>query len=284
MGRGGEVRSIGRRSMSARQPSHLLKLDRASTHLKELHEAADQWLNGDHHRYWVEGDRQGPFDSVMKVRADDVPADPFALLVGDVVQNLRNCLDHLAFHLAAKFSKPLSKKLAEESQFPIVGDEDRRGNRGCGRASFKGQARRIAGMDPKAAALIEGMQPYQRGAAFRSDPLWQLQELSNIDKHRVLHVVAAFSSGLKWVVRDPKNWPFAPEPLRVFAGTINQEAVVARFVMRTSREDVEMQVSPTVFLSIDDSASGERKDICEVLRGIHDHIVNSVVAPLEPYL
>ena len=31
---------------------------------------------------------------------------------------------------------------------------------------------------------LKSLQPYQRGNAFRDHPLWHLNELSNIDKHR----------------------------------------------------------------------------------------------------
>jgi hypothetical protein len=40
-------------------------------------------------------------------------------------------------------------------------------------------------MPPEAIAIIRELQPYKRGASYRQHPLWQLNELGNIDKHRL---------------------------------------------------------------------------------------------------
>src|SRR5437667_11229671 len=94
------------------------------------------------------------------------------------------------------FTNPLHDDVAHDSQFPIVGDENRKGASGKGPEMFKGQTNRIRGIDPKAQAIIEGLQPYQTGAAWRRHPLWLLTELSNLDKHRLLHVTSTAFSGI----------------------------------------------------------------------------------------
>lgn len=45
----------------------------------------------------------------------------------------------------------------------------------------------LKGVSSKAAALIETLQPYSTGEKALS-PLWHLNPLSNIDKHRTLHL------------------------------------------------------------------------------------------------
>ena len=44
--------------------------------------------------------------------------------------------------------------------------------------------KKVWDMPCEAIAVIKSLQPYQRGNAFRDHPLWHLNELSNIDKHR----------------------------------------------------------------------------------------------------
>ena len=45
----------------------------------------------------------------------------------------------------------------------------------------------IRGIDERAQTVIKRLQPYKRGDAFRGDRLWQLNELENVDKHRLPH-------------------------------------------------------------------------------------------------
>jgi hypothetical protein len=41
-----------------------------------------------------------------------------------------------------------------------------------------------------ARSRIESLQPFHRGASYKDDPLWKLNELNNTDKHRTLIVTA----------------------------------------------------------------------------------------------
>jgi hypothetical protein len=68
------------------------------------------------------------------------------------------------------------------SGFPIF--HDSKGYEARKQTMIKG----IAG----SAARIDALQPFHRGATFQADPLWMLQELNNIDKHRLLLVTRAF--------------------------------------------------------------------------------------------
>jgi hypothetical protein len=61
--------------------------------------------------------------------------------------------------------------------FPIYEEEDAK--------SEKLFQKRVKGMPPDAIAIIRELQPYNRSPAYRQHPLWQLNELGNIDKHRL---------------------------------------------------------------------------------------------------
>jgi hypothetical protein len=111
---------------------------------------------------------------VVKVQLSPTP-EIIPMLLGDFVCCLRSSLDQLAWRLA---HLPPRRKFTEREQrqiqFPIfkVRDntyEDRRG------------------LFPSTVAdVIDTLQPYLRGNAYRDDALWQLNELWTMDKHRMI--------------------------------------------------------------------------------------------------
>src|SRR5262245_31389269 len=139
--------------------SCVLKYHRASKHLKDLESNFRHWVNDGHYTQWLELDPSASDYLLVKASAEEIPANPFSLLIGDVVQNFRNALDHLAFALASAYTKPLPEEFQRDSQFPIVGDMDRKGNTGQGSVVFQSVRKSIAGIDPSAQTVIEGLQP-----------------------------------------------------------------------------------------------------------------------------
>ncbi len=106
----------------------------------------------------------------------------YGVIVGDVVHQLRSALDHVAWKLARP---PIEGVTA----FPVcLYKANTKGS------FFGGRHSRAIGPDrlknvPKAAFdYIESVQPYNRMGA--ADPLWQLNEMWNVDKHRTLIVIA----------------------------------------------------------------------------------------------
>ncbi len=115
---------------------------------------------------------------ILVDRIDPVPVD-FQVSIGQVLYNLRSALDHLAWQLViANNGNP-----GKSTSFPIVDDVlDERGNVRTLKIG--------GGVHPNAWALIEAAQPYHRTDDPTLDPLWILNELGNIDKHRLLIVLA----------------------------------------------------------------------------------------------
>jgi hypothetical protein len=154
----------------------LAKIERAKEHFEALDREIDR-LNSDNPsrvRHYEDAEK-----SLYVVRIE-IPIVPrrFGILAGDAIYNLRAALDQLAWQLALlRVERPFSR-----TEFPIV-DEDTPGNR----AHF----RRVTQDIPAGAcARINTFQPYRRGAAYKDDPLWQLDKLRNIDAHRLIPVHA----------------------------------------------------------------------------------------------
>jgi len=111
-----------------------------------------------------------------------------ALLVGDVVNNLRAALDHLVFQLAAH--RMNGEHDASRTQFPI----DHKKGVFTSRSKRKGSLSQVAS---KHRTMIEKYQPYKRARIEMTwsnpfiHPLALLQRLSNGDKHHILTTTVA---------------------------------------------------------------------------------------------
>jgi hypothetical protein len=145
------------------------------------------------------------------------------VLLGDFLTNLRAALDHLAWQLA-ELDVPAGGGPTKATMFPISEqDVDRNGNP---------KPARIPGVvNPNVIAAVESVQPYAvarlTGEPAAYDVLYALNELVNIDKHRLLLVVARavdidrMSWGLPDGVSDPD--------LRLNLTPLNEGDTVARF-------------------------------------------------------
>jgi hypothetical protein len=105
--------------------------------------------------------------------AEPIPEN-LPLIIGDCLGNLRSCLDYLVWELVeANGKKPSDKNSFPISSTPkIYRDEISRG--------------RLTGIDPRAADLIEKLQPYNAGDAPEHSVLFVLNKLTNTNKHKRL--------------------------------------------------------------------------------------------------
>ena len=93
------------------------------------------------------------------------------LLVGEILYNLRSGPDHLVWQLSLLSRRTPSRDTA----FPVHSDRSRRSEDRFRRATWD--------IPCEAVEIIKSLQPYTRGENFKSHPLWQLNKLSNVDKH-----------------------------------------------------------------------------------------------------
>jgi hypothetical protein len=155
-----------------------LKLDRAEHHLKTLKTKIGLFSKDDAYpvRYQFNADRTECrfYVSITK----PLPQDEWGPIIGDCAHNARAALDHVTWELAG------SDPTDDETQFPIYDAPH-------ATMSFVQRAQRRIGRLPSSAqTLIEQLQPYIGGNPKRH-PLWVCRRLDDIDKHRVIPVVAA---------------------------------------------------------------------------------------------
>lgn len=147
------------------------KLYQARRHFEIFYEAFHAFLKDNPVLLGLKPDTQ-PRHYIVQV--EHIPALPpsLAVIAGDGIHNFRSALDHLVWQLALLQTPGPSRS----TQFPIVSEEK----------DFASQGFRIADLAADHQAMIERHQPYHRGG--KTSPLWQLKELSNFDKHRVLNL------------------------------------------------------------------------------------------------
>jgi hypothetical protein len=130
---------------------------------------------------------------------------PISLIVGDAFYNMRSSLDQLVWALVRLTAIP------GNVQFPIMDD-----TKSKTRERFLQQ---LTGVPSDAIKIIDELQPYHRGLTLKGHPLWRLNEMCNLDKHRRIPI-------------ESSTWHVAfPEARRDDRAGIEAEAMNDRMVV-----------------------------------------------------
>lgn len=165
----------------------LIKFDRALTHLESLRDSTQRFREAQSHSV------PGKFDPetgqyLFRIEASSIPNREWSGLIGDALHNFRASLDYLAWELVDSYSPGQG---TSRTEFPIFQE----------RHEFERRSRsKTKGMSPEAIKIVERLQPFNDPPAKRhpsDNPLWLLQSLGNIDKHRTLTVTAE-ALALQW--------------------------------------------------------------------------------------
>jgi hypothetical protein len=146
------------------------KLRWAKTHLHFLNREVETFSNSNPYTLTREDDLENQ-RHVLRFNLLNVP-DPICLIAGDAIYNMRASLDHLVWSLARLSGIP------KRTAFPIVDGPV------LTKSRLESFNRSLDGVSQEAICEIAALQPYHRGAAYKSHPLWRLDEICNLDKHR----------------------------------------------------------------------------------------------------
>ncbi len=234
-----------------------LKLERASEHLKVLHQEVSAFLDGEAHGIITDFHSE-PGCMLLKARVSQSPPPHFAVLIGETLYHLRACLDYLACELTKLNHCPVTTKV----EFPIFDKRE---------AFRKGRAIRIGGMTPRYQAVIQREQPFRRSEGSpHDDSLWLLHALAKADRHQFLHLTVS-AVDVAIVQFRPKAAVARFVLLDRHFGPLTGDTTVARFgVLRGPRLDVEVdaQLRFDVVFSRDGPAAGR-----PVLRTLSDMVI-----------
>lgn len=256
-----------------------LKLKWASHRLDELFQKSIDWITADKYPVIDEPHTDGAYKRRVRVIVKvQIPADPFSLLIGEILYSLRSALDNLVFDLRGG----QSQRRPDRSEFPILSTHSNSGNKIKESEIRKRFDESTDGVDPAIKAIVESLQPYHKGNGMSDDPLWRLNTLCNIDKHRALHVVACHYAGAAFVPAAMKN-VFDLRPLWTHpGGALDADTVVVKYTptpVRTN-EEVRVEFRPVIKIGF---AEGPLvgQPVADVLSEIGNYITTRVITPIE---
>ena len=152
-----------------------LKFERAIKHADELRLALAKFRAAE--PYKIGSLRRPDIPGVLfyyLAKADEIPFD-VPIVCGDILQNLRSALDHLAGQLVYAAGNTPDRNTA----FPVSDTG----------AKYKAEsARKIQLMRRDAINSINATEPYKGG---KGEAIWRLHRLNNIDKHNLIFTTFA---------------------------------------------------------------------------------------------
>lgn len=213
-----------------------------------LKSAIQGFMEREPYELWVDSDPQTGHQSIG-IRSVEEPPEAISLIIGDVLQNFRASLD-LAWQLtiANGNTPPIPIPPGSEwrrIEFPVFLSENDFSKNGL---------REIWGVSDEIRDLISGVQPFTAGQEAAAQPLWVLQELTNIDKHRTLHLTAHFIKGVTG----------ASEPLKagqmevlemISTGIFKNEAVLMVVAFDPPQAELKFEAKATLDIAFDERSA-----------------------------
>jgi hypothetical protein len=247
-----------------------LKLRRANEHLEALDREIETFLR---RNPYAAVDQFNPesMQSVIWMAVREDPPFRWSAIIGDVVHNLRSMLDHLAWQLVIKAGNkpdpgrtayPVFHRNPFDPATPNVKSELARWNQ------------RVSGMDDADIALIKTTQPYERGDAFRDHPLYVLNELSNWDKHRELHLCGSVLQGSTFHIKETRNARWGLLESRPFGPFVDKTVVAVYQIMPTVADDfdVKMNVRVSFGVAFAEGNPAAGRGVRETLHGVRNYV------------
>ncbi len=242
-----------------------LKLKRATTHIKAFYAALKDFRKSSRCPTVKERD---PKTSENIWRLEEPPAQPdpaLSPIVGDAIYNLRSALDHTVWRLVESNGQTPT----QETQFPIWAKEE---------TWPKEKARRLRGVNPEAQTIIEFAQPCLKKHVWRNRTLSSFRDLSNIDKHRHLHLVVSATSGGFFSHALPVSVGVNKQYF-IYEGPVQKDTILARI----PSEYVDVDFAPLMDIAFGQSAQLAEDTVYVALVSFR-YVVANIIGSLRPFI
>jgi hypothetical protein len=187
--------------------------------------------------------------------------------IGDCLQNLRSALDYLVRELVLTSNNvPTDHEI-----FPIC-----KAPKGFKEAVRRGQ---LGGIHPDAVALIELMQPYNRGQNWEKSALWILNELANTNKHRRLLLTEMRSDHVKL---DAFVAGVASRTMALKIPMFSSDTKLGPFPAKIPADQVQMQRQILICITFNERPV-EGYEVSETINVLTHHLVADVIPAFEPF-
>jgi hypothetical protein len=255
------------------------KLERAEEKLRELQSWIDKYFAAIPYKVAVRVNSDTRPEYYI-VDALDVPLE-IILLAGEIIQNLRSALDHLAYS-AFKHNPANYSKEGINIYFPIEDDEEK---------YIQKKTRKTEGIPIDIIAKFDSFKPYKEG----NITLWKLNKLNNVDKHRLL---IAVGSSYGSVNIAPTIWEtmrsVVPEKM------LQIEEILPALFIRPADKLLPLKSGDVLFIDLpgkgpnpaiqfqfyiafNELGVGEGDEISEVLRAMHSEVLK-IYNGIEPLI
>jgi hypothetical protein len=263
------------------------KVERAKQHIVDLNLRLKDFLDSKPYVVGAQRDPQTRRPVYYLAAVREVPP-VIRLLAGDIIQNLRSALDHLAFQLYMLGPGGVASGAGSRTYFPIADDA----------AKYKMEApRKVKGLRPDAIKAIDAIEPYKGGTTDKSDTLWRLEKMNNIDKHRLLIAVGSQFSSVdiggdaerllrEAMAKGPPEMRFAIPKINLFIRPADRQwPLKAGNQLFVDGPDAEVDQNRQFRFEVafGESKIAEGEPIIETLQHMAD-LVDSLIGSFRPFL
>jgi hypothetical protein len=213
------------------------KLTRARQHLETFADGVQRYLDSDPVHVENRDEPEGDLRRIQWVAsASTDPPDELGLIVGDWANNSRTALDYIVYELVRKETRQADPRW---THFPAVTDA----------ADYPARARRqLRGAPAWSLPVFEGLQPFHDGADAPDHPLAVLAEISNRDKHRLIHAAAMQVAGTQGGISGAgvmEMHRFDQNP-----GTVLGDRMILDALLKTDSDDFEIHMDVQISVAL----------------------------------
>lgn len=251
-----------------------IKWARAMEHQKVLARATREFRTVDSYEYVRtdnNGDRDDPLVRVQwQLQVKEPYPERWSVLMGDVLTNLRAALDHAFWQAVIQHSGLPAQP--HRVTFPIASTEQR----------FKAQRKELAPLvNSEVWEVIKALQPFHGGDLAHTAPLEVLRWLSNVDKHRAVHIVGRTSVDMGPTIVSSSTPLDVLEDWRL-DGIAEDGAIVARLTLKRPRVGQPIDLQPTFAhiesVQICDEPEPEFRSLSSAMQVMSDRVLYVLVA------
>lgn len=243
----------------------------AETHLERLDQSTRAFAK-QHPAVLVTRYDYNTAENVVSLRIRPLPMmDDWTFLIGDTLHNMRVALDYLTFKIV---KPPLTdRKSVRSTQFPI-----------CNRPEdWKGIAsHRLPGVSDEVRNAFNALQPYHGTHAPRLEPLFVLDALENVHKHRqLLDANPAITA---------QGFTGSPDKVRfttagIPTGPLANDTELYRYVfVNPDDTKTDLKFNAVTHVCFDREGPARGQIVVTALREIRDHIRNDIFPALERFV
>jgi hypothetical protein len=263
-------------------------MDRGQAHLNDLAAEVREFArSGSYEVQQVPG--AVPHETDLRLRISKPIPVYVSTIIGDVLHNMRSALDCVAFDLAKRYvGRELTEAEQLKCEFPIrdeLAKVDAFFNERTRRPLYGPRERRaIRDVQPgwlhDQIVTTGGTSPQPREDEVRSDLLTLLQRLSNVDKHRTLHLVGWWPDLVYWGSNegDPQyRWRWGTPPFE-------DGSVLGTLIGDPGQPAPTPELQHEMELRLFQPPEVRSADVVILLRNIHAQLSNWVIPRvLNPY-